>query len=62
MQTKVHFNFFYSVRIETTHKPSKVPAAKFFFSNVYVIDATYFDECFFVSCDNWKGDFNFYKG
>ena len=29
-QTKVHFKFFYSVRIETTHKPSKVAAAKGF--------------------------------
>ena len=37
-----------------THKPSKAAAVKKFFSSVYVIDATCFDECFFVPCDNWK--------
>ena len=37
---------FYSVQIETTHKPSKVAAAKNVFSSVYVIDATCLDECF----------------
>ena len=36
--------FFYSVRIETTHKPSKEAAAKNFFPIVYVLDATCFDE------------------
>ena len=46
IQTKVHFKFCYSVRIKTTHKPSKVAAAQKVFSNVYVIDATCFDECF----------------
>ena len=46
IQTKVHFTFCYSVRIETTHKPSKVVAAKIFFSSVYVIDATCFDKYF----------------
>ena len=46
IQTKVHFKFCYSVRIETTHKPIKVAAAKNNFSSVYVIDATCFDECF----------------
>ena len=29
-----------------THKPSKVAAAKMFFSIVYVIDVTCFDKCF----------------
>ena len=46
MQTKVHLKFFYSVQIETTHKPLKEAAAKNCFSNVYVINATCFDECF----------------
>ena len=47
IQTKVHFKVcYYSVRTETTHKPSNVIAAKTFFSSVYVIDATCFDECF----------------
>ena len=39
---------FYSVQIETTHKPSKVAAAKIYFFSVYVIDATCFDECFLI--------------
>ena len=38
--------FFYSILIETTHKPSKVAASKVFFSSVYVIDATCFHESF----------------
>ena len=38
--------FFYSFQIKTTQKPSKQAAAKIFLSNVYVIDATCFDECF----------------
>ena len=46
IQTKEHFKFYYSVRIETTHKPSKLAAVKNFFSSVYVVDATCFDECF----------------
>ena len=37
---------FYSIRIETTRKPSKEAAAKNVFSSVYVIDATCLDECF----------------
>ena len=45
VQTKVHFKFFYSVRIEMTRKPWKEAAAKKF-SSVYAIDATCFDECF----------------
>ena len=46
--TKVPLTRFYSVRIKTTHKPSKEVAAKNFFSSVYVIGATCFDE-FFLS-------------
>ena len=46
IQTKVHFKFFYPVQIEMTHKASKEAAAKNFFSSVYVIDVTSFDECF----------------
>ena len=42
MQAKLHCKFFYSVWIETTHKPSNVAAAKGF----YVAGTTYFDECF----------------
>ena len=45
MQTKVHFKFFCSVRIEKTYKTSKVAAAKLFCSSVYVIDASCFNEC-----------------
>ena len=45
IQTKVHFKFCYSVWIKTTHKPSKA-AAKSFFSSVFVMDATCFDEYF----------------
>ena len=45
IQTKVHFKFCYSVRIKTTHKPSKVAAAQKIFSSVYVMDAICFDEC-----------------
>ena len=30
VQTKVHFDFSYSVRIEMTQKPSKIAAAKMF--------------------------------
>ena len=32
----------------------KSSSCKKIFSSVYVIDATCFDECFFVPCDNWK--------
>ena len=38
--TKVWFMLEASVRTETTHKPSKVAAANFFFSGVYVIELT----------------------
>ena len=38
--------FFYTVRIKTTHKPSKVAAVRIFFSIVHVIDETCFDDCF----------------
>ena len=54
MQTKIHFKCCYSVRIKTTHNPSKVAAAVcicvlyvyMFFYSVYVVDATCFNECF----------------
>ena len=49
IQTKVYYKYFYSVWIETTHKPSKIAATKNFFSSVYVIDfidKNCFDECF----------------
>ena len=39
--TKVCFMLEASVRTETTHKPSKVAAANFFFSGVYVIELTF---------------------
>ena len=42
IQTK----FFYSASKETTHKPSKVAAAKNFSSRAHVIDTSCFDECF----------------
>ena len=38
--------FAYSLRKGKTHKPSKVAAAENFFSSVYVIDITCFDEYF----------------
>ena len=37
VQIKVHFKFFKSVRVETTHEPLKEATAKEFFSSVYVI-------------------------
>ena len=43
MQTKVYTSFFNYVWKDRTHKPSKVAAAKNFFSNVYVINITSFD-------------------
>ena len=54
MQTKIRFKCCYSVRIKTTHNPSKVAAAVcmcvlyvyMFFYSVYVVDATCFNECF----------------
>ena len=45
-QTKIYHTFSYVVWQETTHKPLQVPAAKTFFSSVYVIRTTCFDECF----------------
>ena len=39
--------YFYSLWKERTHKPSKETAAKTFFSSVYVIGRTCFDECFY---------------
>ena len=39
IQTKVYYNFF-TVRMKTTFKPSKIAAAKILFSNVYFIDTT----------------------
>ena len=35
--TQANYKFFYSVRIETTHKPSKVAAAKNYLSSVHVV-------------------------
>ena len=46
IQSKVHYKFFSSVSKETTHKPSKVAAAKTFRQCVHVIDTTCFDGCF----------------
>ena len=46
IHTKVYYNFFYSVRKETSHKPLKVASAKNSFSTVYIIDESFFDECF----------------
>ena len=43
-QTKNYYKLFYSVRKETSHKPSKVAATKKSFSSVYIIDTTCFDE------------------
>ena len=51
--------FFYSLRKERTHKPSKVAAAETFFCSMYFIDTACFDECFFLRV-NWKTLF-FYK-
>ena len=39
--------FSYSLQKEMSQKPSKVAAAKTYFSSVYVIDTACFDECFF---------------
>ena len=46
MRTKLCNKCFYSTWIETSHKPSKVAAAKDFLPNVYVIGTACFDECF----------------
>ena len=59
-QTKVHNKFFHFVSKETTQKPPKIAAAKNFSSSVNIIDTTCFNECFFISFDNWKSFF-FYK-
>ena len=40
------FNFFNLSESKPAHKPSKAATAKKFFSSVYVIDASWFDECF----------------
>ena len=45
-QTKVYHAFSYFIWKETTHKPLKMAAEKSFFSSVYVIGTTCFDECF----------------
>ena len=52
-QTKVYHAFSCFVWKETNHKPLKVAAAKTFFSIVYVIGTTCFDECVLL-CYNWK--------
>ena len=39
--------FSYSLQKERSQKPSKVAAAKTYFSSVYVIDTACFDKCFF---------------
>ena len=50
IQVKVHKKIFHSVSKETTHKPSKVAAAKNVSSCVHVIDSI----IFLISFDNWK--------
>ena len=58
VQTKVYYKLCYSVWKETSHKLLKVAAAKMFFLSVFIIDTTWFDECFFfIACDNWKALF-----
>ena len=54
IQTKLFYTIFHSVWKETSHKPSKVAAAKNFFSSVYVIGTACFSECFLLPNDNWK--------
>ena len=46
VQIKVYYKLCYSVWKETSHKPLKVAAATESFPNVYIIDTTFFDECF----------------
>ena len=53
-QTKIYHTFFYFAWKETTHKPLQMPAAKTFFSSVYVSGTTCFDECFLFCVINWK--------
>ena len=53
-QTKVYFKFFYSVQIETTHKPSKVAAAKKNFLQCVCYSCNLLQSMFFTPCDNWK--------
>ena len=45
MQTKVYMSFF-TMSEKKNSQTFKIAAAKSFFSNVYVIDTTCFDECF----------------
>ena len=46
IQSKVYYKLFYFVSKEASHKPLKVAAAKKSFPSVFIIDTTYFDECF----------------
>ena len=46
VQTKVCYELCYSLWKETCDKPLKVATAKKSFPNVYIIDTTYFNECF----------------
>ena len=52
IKTKVYYKLFYSVWKETSHKSLKVAAAKKSFPSVYIIDKTYFDQCFLVHVIN----------
>ena len=45
-QTKQYYRLCYFVWKETSHKPIKVATAKMSFPSVYIIDTTYFNECF----------------
>ena len=49
-----HFSIFDSVWKEEIHKPSKIAAAKNFFSSVYVTGTTDFDEWFLLNVITWK--------
>ena len=45
-QTKQYYRLCYFVWKETSHKPIKVATAKMSFPSEYIIDTTYFNECF----------------
>ena len=57
-QTKGYHTFFQFVSKERTHKPFKAAASKTFFSSVYIIGRTCFDECFLFHVRNGRHYFS----
>ena len=53
MKTNLYYKFIYSFSKEKTRKTSNVAAVKNFFSSVYAVGTTCFDEGF-IPYDKWK--------